>query len=156
MTKIFDWQIKSFEQLTTNELYDLLKLRVDVFVVEQECYYPDLDDLDREPSTLHIFNYQEDRMASYCRVLAPSVVYEGESAIGRVIVSEQFRGQNLGYELMQQATKQTDKLWPENTCHISAQQHLAKFYNSLGFEQISDMYLEDGIPHIAMRRGIHK
>jgi len=156
MTESLKWQVKSFEQLTTNELYDLLKLRIDVFVVEQECYYPDLDDIDRESSTLHIFNYQAGKITSYCRVLASGVVYEGESAIGRVIVSNQFRGQNLGYELMQQATAQTDKLWPDNSCHISAQHHLAKFYNSLGFEQISDVYLEDGIPHIAMRRAAHK
>jgi ElaA protein len=127
-----------------------------VFVVEQECYYPDLDDIDREPKTLHIFNYQEDKITSYCRVLAPDVAYEDESAIGRVIVSEKFRGQSLGYELMQQAIVQTDTLWPENTCHISAQEHLAKFYNSLGFKSISDMYLEDGIPHIAMRRQAQK
>jgi ElaA protein len=156
MTKILDWQVKSFAQLTTNQLYDLLKLRIDVFVVEQECYYPDLDEIDREPKTLHVFNYQDGKITSYCRVLAPGVVYKEESAIGRVIVSGQFRGQNLGYELMQQATIQTDKLWPDNTCHISAQEHLAKFYNSLGFEQISDMYLEDGIPHIAMRRAAYK
>jgi ElaA protein len=156
MTKILDWQVKSFAQLTTNQLYDLLKLRIDVFVVEQECYYPDLDEIDREQKTLHIFNYQEGKITSYCRVLAPGVVYKEESAIGRVIVSQQFRGQNLGYELMQQAITQTDRLWPENTCHISAQEHLAKFYNSLGFEQISDMYLEDGIPHIAMRRAAYK
>lgn len=152
MTKNLDWQVKHFDQLTTNELFDFLKLRIDVFVVEQECYYPDLDELDREPSTLHIFNYQQGKITSYCRVLAPDLVYKNESAIGRVIVATEFRGQNLGYELMQQGLMQTDTLWPQSPCHISAQEHLAKFYNSLGFEQISDMYLEDDIPHIAMRR----
>jgi ElaA protein len=70
MTKKLDWQVKSFTQLTTDELYDLLKFRIDVFVVEQECYYPDLDNIDREPNTLHIFNYQDGKITSYCRVLA--------------------------------------------------------------------------------------
>lgn len=152
MKKTLDWHVKRFDQLTTDELYDLLKLRIDVFVVEQECYYPDLDEIDRDPQTLHVFNYQQDTITSYCRILAPDVVYKNESAIGRVIVSDKFRGQNLGYELMREALTHTDKSWPTQTCHISAQQHLTKFYNTLGFDQISDMYLEDGIPHIAMRR----
>lgn len=147
-----DWYIKTFEQLNTNELYDLLKLRVDVFVVEQECFYPDLDDLDRISSTKHLFCYQNKKMVAYCRVLAPDIVYDNESAIGRVIISEDVRGQKLGYTLMEKAINVVNKHWPKHTCHISAQQHLHNFYQRLGFEQISEMYLEDGIPHIAMRR----
>jgi len=147
-----DWHIKTFAQLSTDELYDLLKLRIDVFVVEQECYYSDLDDLDRHPDVRHIFSYSQGNIMSYCRLLPPGLVYEDESAIGRVIVSEKARGQKLGYKLMALANEQVDALWPNVSCHISAQQHLKAFYQSLGFEQISDMYLEDGIPHIAMRR----
>ncbi len=151
-----DWQVKRFDQLSTDELYDILKLRIDVFVVEQTCYYSDLDELDRHPQTRHLFNYQQGQLTSYCRILAPSVVYENESAIGRVIVAPEFRGKQYGLILMQQALAQIDGIWSNVPCHISAQQHLAKFYQSLGFEQISDMYLEDGIPHISMRRKVNK
>lgn len=146
------WQIKKFNQLSLNELYDLLKLRIDVFVVEQTCYYPDLDDLDRDEDTHHVFLYQNNQMVAYCRLLAPDLVYKDESAIGRVAVAESSRNNQLGRKLMLEAISQVDRLWPHNTCHISAQQHLHDFYQSLGFKQISDMYLEDGIPHIAMRR----
>jgi len=154
MTKEFNWQVKSFEELTTHELYDFLKLRIDVFVVEQTCYYPDLDNLDRHKDALHVFAYDEKTMIAYCRILAPDLVYEGESAIGRVIVSTHYRGQKLGYQLMECALNATEGHWPEASCHISAQQHLKNFYQSLGFRQVSDMYLEDGIPHIGMRRSV--
>ena len=147
-----NWQVKPFSALTTNELYDFLKLRIDVFVVEQTCYYPDLDDLDRHPEVQHIFCYEAGKMLAYCRLLPPNLVHENESAIGRVIVSELARGRKLGVKLMALANEQIDTLWPEYDCHISAQEHLKAFYQSLGFEQTSAMYLEDGIPHIAMVR----
>lgn len=147
-----NWQIKTFSELSTEQLYDLLKLRVDVFVVEQECFYPDLDDLDRHPQVRHLFCYENNIMLGYCRLLPPGLVYDDESAIGRVVVSELGRGRKLGYELMERANQQTDALWPEHNCHISAQEHLKNFYQKLGFEQISDMYLEDDIPHIGMLR----
>lgn len=160
------WTAKTFSQLTTNELYDFLKLRIDVFVVEQTCYYPDLDDLDRAENVYHLFCYDlnnssnetvsettsPSEMIAYCRVLPPDLVYDGESAIGRVIVSESARGKGVAKTLMDKALDIVDKQWPEQTCHISAQEYLTGFYTSLGFQQISDVYLEDGIPHIAMRR----
>ena len=152
MNQTFNWKIKTFSQLNTDELYDFLKLRIDVFVVEQTCYYSDLDDLDRDPNTRHVFAYDGDVIVAYCRVLAPNVVYDNESAIGRVIVSDAYRGHGLANKLMTLAIEQTQQLWPEQTCHISAQQYLEGFYQSLGFETLGDMYLEDGIPHIAMRR----
>lgn len=152
MNANFTWHLKTFSQLTTNELYDFLKLRIDVFVVEQTCYYSDLDDLDRDPQTRHLFAYDGDTIIAYCRVLAPDVVYKNESAIGRVIISDQYRGQKLAHTLMNNALQQVDTLWPEQSCHISAQQYLEQFYQSLGFVTIGDMYLEDGIPHLAMRR----
>ncbi len=147
-----NWQVKTFSQLTPDELYDFLKLRIDVFVVEQECFYPDLDSLDKHPEVRHVFCYEQGQMLSYCRLLPPNLVYEGESAIGRVIVSDAARGRKLGYQLMNLAIEQVDSLWPSTSCHISAQEHLKGFYQNLGFEQISEMYLEDGIPHIAMRK----
>lgn len=147
-----NWFTKSFSQLTTNELYDFLKLRIDVFVVEQACYYSDLDELDRHPEVRHIFCYENDNILGYCRILPPGLVYQQESAIGRVIVSELARGRKLGYELMNLANQQVDLLWPNYDCHISAQEHLKSFYQNLGFAQITEMYLEDNIPHIGMVR----
>ena len=147
-----NWHCKTFADLSVDELYDFLKLRVDDFVVEQTCYYPDLEDLDRHPQVMHLFCYEQDTMLGYCRLLPPGLAYENESAIGRVVVSEQGRGQKLGYELMAKANAEVDQLWPEQNCHISAQEHLKNFYQKLGFEQVSDMYLEDGIPHIGMVR----
>ncbi len=147
-----NWYSKRFSDLSVDQLYDLLKLRVDVFVVEQECFYPDLDDLDRHPQVQHLFCYEQDIMLGYCRLLPPGLAYDKESAIGRVVVSEQGRGKKLGYQLMERANIEVEKRWPEHNCHISAQEHLKHFYQKLGFEQISEMYLEDGIPHIGMLR----
>ena len=152
MGHLMNWYLKRFSELSTDELYELLKLRIDVFVVEQTCFYPDLDNLDRHPETLHLFAYKDEHIVAYCRLLPPNLVYENESAIGRVVISERGRGLGLGHQLMQRANEQIDKLWPNDSCHISAQEHLKLFYQQHGFKQISQMYLEDDIPHIAMRR----
>lgn len=147
-----NWYSKTFSELTTDELYDFLKLRVDVFVVEQKCYYSDLDDLDRHPEVRHLFCYEDNKMLSYCRILPPGLVYDNESSIGRVIVSDLARGRKLGYDLMSLANQKVDEHWPQNNCHISAQEYLTTFYQKLGFEPITKMYLEDNIPHIGMLR----
>lgn len=145
-----NWQVKRFAELTNHELYDALKLRIDVFVVEQTCYYPDLDDLDHHPETLHVFCYQQDKMAAYLRILAKGQCYDEYIAIGRVIVAEHARSSGLGHELMQEALKVCQLHFPEQKIKISAQEHLEKYYNQHGFVRSSPMYLEDGIPHIAM------
>ena len=123
-------------------------------MVEQYGFYPDLDVIDRELQTLKRVAYDNDlergEMVAYWRVLAPGVAYNNDSAIGRVIVLESVRGQKVGYDLMKTAIEQAEQRWPQYDCHISAQQHLAKFYQNLGFKQITEMYLEDGIPHIGM------
>ncbi|WP_206485432.1 GNAT family N-acetyltransferase [Thalassotalea sp. G2M2-11] len=144
------WQVKTFSELTTDELYDLLKLRIDVFVVEQTCYYPDLDDLDRHPDTLHLFCYQESKMTAYLRILAKQVCYPDHPAIGRVIVAQDQRGSGLGHQLFAKALNVCQHVFPNEVIKISAQQHLANFYQQHGFKQCSEMYLEDGIPHISM------
>lgn len=146
------WLVKSFEQLTTTELYDCLKLRSDVFVVEQDCVYPDLDDLDKHPDVKHVFIYQDKALAAYSRLLPPKLVYPDACAIGRVVVSSSARQQKLGRALMRASLEATQQAWPTWDCQISAQEYLLDFYFSLGFEQVSEMYLEDGIPHISMRR----
>ncbi len=151
MNKItIDWQIMPFSELSNYQLYDLLKARSDVFVVEQTCIYSDMDDIDTLDSTLHLVGYSDGKFVGTCRLLAPGVAYENYSAIGRVLISEAFRGQQLAAPMMQAAIDRTVTEWPSHQCKISAQQHLERFYQSLGFKTVTDMYLEDDIPHIGM------
>lgn len=145
-----NWQIKSFKQLTIDELYEILKLRVDVFVVEQECFYPELDDLDRHPETKHIFSYKNNELAGYLRVLPPATTYPDHSAIGRVIVAQNFRGKGLAHELIDVGVDCCLAHFAGYKIKISAQEHLSSFYQLHHFTICSDMYLEDGIPHISM------
>tara|TARA_B110000902_G_C13958309_1_gene456426 strand:- start:70 stop:525 length:456 start_codon:yes stop_codon:yes gene_type:complete len=145
-----NWQLKKFNQLTTNELYDALKLRIDVFVVEQTCFYPDLDDLDRHHQTLHLYCYQGDKMAAYLRILAQGQSYDNYPSIGRVIIAPHARGFGLGHKLMEEAILACSQYFPSQAIKISAQEHLEKYYNKHGFIRVSDVYLEDDIPHIAM------
>ena len=149
---VITWQIKPFESLTVHELYDILKFRSDVFVVEQDCVYSDMDDLDTRPDTLHVFAYEGDEFVGTCRLLAPTVAYDDYCAIGRVLINETKRNRQLAEQMMKAAIHQTTLSWPGVDCKISAQQHLEAFYQRLGFKTVSDMYLEDGIPHISMLR----
>jgi len=150
MTTSTFWLVKKFNQLTTDELYDCLKLRIDVFVVEQTCFYPDLDDLDRHPDTIHLFSYHDNLISSYLRILPAGTSYENYISIGRVIVDEKQRGSGLGHELITEALKQCKVCFPGQPIKISAQEHLEAFYNKHGFKRVTEMYLEDGIPHIGM------
>lgn len=155
MTSKYQWQIKSFSNLTNNELYDALKLRVDVFVVEQTCYYPDLDDQDRHPNTLHLLCYdhlstEQKSIAAYLRVLPKGQTYDDYISIGRVATSQHYRGKGLGHVLIQKALAACQQYFPNEIIKISAQEHLEKFYQQYGFITVSDMYLEDNIPHISM------
>jgi ElaA protein len=150
MSTTENWQAKKFTQLTTNELYDLLKLRIDIFVVEQTCFYPDLDDHDRHPETLHFFCYQQGKMAAYLRILPKGLTYQDFISIGRVVIASSARGTGLGHELMKMALITCEKCFAQDTVKISAQEHLEKFYNQHGFKRVSAMYLEDDIPHIGM------
>lgn len=144
------WQNKSFNALTNNELYDLLKLRIDVFVVEQECFYPDLDDLDRHPQTRHIFCYHNGLISAYLRILPKTLSYPEYISIGRVIIAPQARGKGLGHELMHISLDACQQYFPDENIKISAQEHLEEFYQQHGFTRVTAMYLEDNIPHIGM------
>jgi len=154
MTQKTTWQAKQFNQLSLDQLYDLLKLRIDVFVVEQTCYYPDLDSnknqLDRDKETLHVLGYQDDTLVAYLRILALGQSYDDYISIGRVAIAEQARGSGLGHELMTEALNLCQQYFPKQDIKISAQEHLLSYYQNHGFEQVSKMYLEDDIPHIAM------
>ncbi len=147
-------KIKSFEELSTSELYQILKLRVDVFIVEQACAYADLDDLDQGKDVVHIIIYQNDddnaQLLAYARCLPPEMVFNDSAAIGRVLVAQKGRGKGFANKLMLAAIQQCQLHWPDKTIKISAQTYLNDFYKGLGFTVISEPYLEDGIEHQEM------
>ncbi len=142
-----NWKIKKFEELTTNELYMILKVRNEVFILEQTCPFLDCDDKDR--SSYHMFLEKDNEVIAYCRLLPRGVAYK-ESSIGRVLVSKNYRGQNLAKELMEKGINFIINNMKENEIKIQAQAYLFKFYSSFGFIPISDEYIEDDIPHIDM------
>lgn len=144
------WQCIPFSELSTSQLYQLLKLRVDVFVVEQTCPYPELDDKDHQAGVQHLMGFIEDELVACARLLPAGTTYDNVS-IGRIATKQSARGNGLGHQLLTQSLQRCQQLWPDNTIDIGAQEHLKAFYQLHGFEQISEMYLEDDIPHIDMR-----
>lgn len=140
----------TFTQLNTDELYTLLQLRSEVFVVEQECAYQDIDDLDRHPEALHNLFYKAQSLVAYVRILPPGAVYDDYSCLGRIVIAKPARGSGMGYEIVKQSIRVALAHWPNQTIKISAQAYLLDFYKTLGFKQVSDVYLEDGIEHISM------
>jgi ElaA protein len=143
------WKIKSFEEFTVNELYDLLKLRSEIFVVEQNCVYLDLDGKDKV--ALHLFGEFEGAIVAHARLLKPGISFDNAS-IGRVVVDINYRDRKWGHDLMREAIAGIAKHYGESKITIGAQLYLKKFYESHGFLQISETYLEDDIPHIDMKR----
>lgn len=138
-----------FAELTTYQLYELLALRSEVFVVEQDCVYQDLDFLDQQ--SLHLLGYDEEgQLMAYARILEAGLSYPDYASIGRVITSSKARGTGLGYELMRHAYKGLVKAYGPQAVKISAQAHLQGFYGKLGYVGVGEVYLEDGIPHRAM------
>lgn len=146
-----EWICKHHSDLGKEQLYALLKLRSDVFVVEQKCAYPDLDGQDLEGDTYHLMGWEDDQLMAYLRLLDPES-QGGDVVIGRVVIAEQARGKGLGHTLMEQALKQAQRHWPETPIYLSAQAHLQAYYGRYGFNVAGEQYLEDGIPHIGMRR----
>ena len=142
------WQYSSFNELTPAELYAVMQLRNQVFVVEQNCVYQDADNKDQE--SFHLMGWRNDSLVAYCRILPPGIAFAAAS-IGRVVSSPDARKKGHGRALMEQAI---DKTLAEFDCKIvmiGAQLYLQKFYESLGFVQVSEPYLEDNIPHIEMQ-----
>ena len=148
------FEFLKFNDLSNNQLYELLKLRIEVFVVEQNCPYQDLDGKDLKEDTVHVLGYDEEgELVAYCRILAPGVSYSHSASIGRVITSAKGRGKGVGRELMKKAVQYSEsvKLYPLLT--ISAQSHLQAFYEEIGFRRTAKKeYLEDNIPHREMER----
>ncbi|MCP1473189.1 ElaA protein [Pseudomonas sp. EB276 TE3739] len=146
-----EWICKHHSDLGKEQLYALLKLRSDVFVVEQKCAYPDLDGQDLEGDTYHLMGWENDQLMAYLRLLDPES-QGGDVVIGRVITAPVGRGKGLGHAMMEQALKQAGKHWPQVPIYLSAQAHLQGYYGRYGFAVAGEEYLEDGIPHIGMRR----
>lgn len=144
------WQIMTFTELDTFTLYSLLQLRVDVFVVEQNCPYPELDDKDLHPQTRHVILKKGEKVIAYSRILAPDVSFAGFPGIGRICISQTARRLGLGKILVERTVAETATLWPNTDIHISAQCYLQRFYQDLGFQAASEPYLEDDIPHLKM------
>ena len=139
--------IKRFNELSTHELYAVLQLRAEVFVVEQDCVYQDLDNKDL--NAYHVLGVLDTKIVAYARIFKPGD-YFLESSIGRIVVKKEFRKFQYGYQLVQNSIQFIENNLQQNTILISAQSYLTKFYNSLGFTQVGEEYLEDGIPHIKM------
>ena len=141
--------VKAFQELSLNELYALLKLRVEVFAVEQNCVYQDLDGKDQV--CYHVMLHLDDELVGYSRLVPAGVSY-AEVAIGRVITAASVRGKGFGRTLMEYSIQNCHKLWGEGPIRLSAQVYAKEFYDSLGFVAEGEEYLEDGIPHIEMLR----
>ena len=143
------WILKKFDELTLHQLYAIMQLRIEVFVVEQACPFQDADDKDQECS--HLMGFNNTKLAAYTRLVPPGVIYP-EISIGRVVTSSTVRRSGAGRELMQKSIDAGYELFGALPIKIGAQLYLQKFYESFGFQQISEVYLEDGIPHIYMRK----
>ncbi|HHQ4712591.1 TPA: GNAT family N-acetyltransferase [Aeromonas veronii] len=147
-----NWILKAWSELTTDELYELLALRAEVFVVEQTCPFQDLDGLDCRDGVWHLLGYQGELLAAYARIMAPGIGDESGAAIGRVVTSPKARGGGLGHKLIGEAVKACGAHWPTHSIWLGAQAHLQGFYGQHGFVAEGEGYLEDDIPHMGMRR----
>ena len=141
------WKLKTFEHLTPFELYAVLRLRSEVFVVEQNCAFLDMDNIDL--SCYHLMGWNENNLVAYTRLMDKHVKYDMMS-IGRVVTSPAYRGQGFGMELMKQSIDRLYDLFGKNPIKIGGQLYLRRFYESFGFEKSSEIYLEDNIEHIEM------
>lgn len=142
------WHWKHFPELSTTELYALLQLRAEVFVVEQNCVYQDLDG--RDPACVHLLGWAGDRLVAYLRIVPPEASGHGMPSLGRVVCAPSCRSLGLGRAAVRLAVDYLQQDYPGLTIHISAQSQLRDFYASFGFQDVGEEFLEDGIPHWGM------
>ena len=142
-----EFKIKLFSELNTTELYQILQLRSEVFVVEQDCVYQDIDFKDQK--ALHVFGFKNDKVVAYTRIFKPGDYFENAS-IGRVVVAEKERKFGYGHLIMKASISAIKNNFKVDEITISAQKYLKKFYETHQFKQVGEEYLEDGIPHIRM------
>ncbi|CAM3340400.1 GNAT family N-acetyltransferase [Aequorivita lipolytica] len=142
-------EVKNFEELSSKELYKALQLRSEVFVVEQDCVYQDIDGKDER--ALHVMGWENDILVAYTRCFQAGDYFD-EASIGRILVRENYRKLGYGHEITKASIEAVKTKYKADTIKISAQIYLVIFYESHGFKTFGDRYLEDGIPHIAMVR----
>ncbi|PYZ92300.1 GNAT family N-acetyltransferase [Salipaludibacillus keqinensis] len=142
-----NWHIKKFNELTTDELYSILRERVNVFVVEQNCPYPEIDGKDSQ--SYHLFVREKGKIIAYTRLLPAGISYS-QASIGRVLVIEEYRNTGLGKKIMKRSIDYLHQELKENEIKIQAQEYALQFYESFGFKPVSKVYLEDDIPHVDM------
>jgi len=147
---MINWSFKKFANLTPHELYSVLQLRNEVFVVEQNCVFQDADNKDQDSH--HLMGWEDDILVAYSRIIPPGIAYDSFPSIGRVVTSPKSRRNGIGKLLMHQSIEHLQKLFGESSIKLGAQLYLKNFYESFGFLQSSDAYIEDGIPHIEMIR----
>lgn len=147
ITMQLNWKLKKFDELTTAELYAIMQLRNEVFVVEQNCVYQDADNKDQ--LSLHFCGWDNKKLVAYTRIIPPGISYT-EASIGRVVTSPAYRNTGAGRQLMKESIGRTFSQFNCNEIKIGAQIYLTKFYESFGFMQSGTQYLEDGITHIEM------
>ena len=145
-----EWICKAFDSLTPTELYAILQLRNEVFVVEQNCVFQDADNKDQD--SYHLMGWDNEMLVAYSRIVPSGIAYDSFPSIGRVVTSPKTRRTGMGKILMHQSIEELQKLFGESSIKLGAQLYLKKFYESFGFVQSSDVYMEDGIPHIEMIR----
>lgn len=150
MNKEIKWKVNSFEELDIHTLYKIMRLRSEVFVLEQKSIYLDLDNKDQK--ALHLQGFIGEELVAYCRLFYPGDYFD-EACIGRVVTPKKYRKHRYGWRLLEKAIKAIEEQMNESVITISAQFYLKGFYESHGFKQISEEYLEDGIPHIRMKKG---
>jgi ElaA protein len=141
------YSVKEFNQLSLKQLYDVLRLRSEVFVVEQNCVYQDLDG--KDSIALHVLGYVEDELVAYTRLFKPGDYFD-EASIGRVVVKSTYRKFGYGYDIMNTSIDAVKHYYKTSNIRISAQCYLKQFYSNLQFKIVGEEYLEDGIPHVNM------
>ncbi|HEX3165026.1 MAG TPA: GNAT family N-acetyltransferase [Chitinophagaceae bacterium] len=146
---MINWITRKFDELTLEELYSILELRNEVFIVEQNCVYNDTDGKDQ--SAWHLMAIEGDKLIAYTRILPPGISYS-DPAIGRVVTAPSTRRSGLGKELMKRSIEACEKLFGKTSITLNAQVYLQSFYESLGFIVVGEEYLDDEIPHIRMSR----
>ena len=144
---VMKWELKKWEELNANDLYHAYKLRIDVFVVEQGCAYPEVDEHD--PYCEHLFGWEDDKLAVYSRICPPATVYPYPS-LGRIVVTENYRGKRLARQVIDRGLALLEERFPGQPIKIQAQQYLEKFYQSFGFKTITESYPDAGVMHVDM------
>jgi ElaA protein len=150
---MINWILKKFDALTVHELYAILQLRNEVFAIEQNCVYPDMDN--RDQGSYHFCGWTSDKLVAYSRILPAGVAFDDYVSIGRVVTTSSVRKKGTGKELMKRSMEQIEKLFGAVPIKIGAQVYLKKFYTALGFVSSGNIYIEDGIEHIEMIRINH-